>query len=118
MIKGERLKKLRIEKNLTQEDLANMIGVTKPTICLYEKEKRSPSIENIIDFMMIFNVSSDYLIGADYIINDYNNSEVNSTVMTKEEIIFINELKKNKLVYNILFDEPKRGADLINKKIG
>ena len=38
--------------------------------------------------------------------------------MTNEEVRFIEELKKDKLVYNILFEDPKRGVDLIKKKIG
>ena len=38
--------------------------------------------------------------------------------MTNEEIKFIEELKKDKMVYDILFSDPKRGADLIKKKIG
>jgi len=38
--------------------------------------------------------------------------------MTREEIIFIEELKKNKLVYDILLYDPKRGADLVKKEIG
>ena len=38
--------------------------------------------------------------------------------MTKEEIVFIEELKKNKMVYDILLHDPKRGADLVKKEIG
>ena len=35
-----------------------------------------------------------------------------------ERYKFIEELKKDKMVYDILFEDPKRGADLIKKKIG
>ena len=38
--------------------------------------------------------------------------------MTNEEVTFINELRKDKLVYEILFEDPKRGSELIKKKIG
>ena len=38
--------------------------------------------------------------------------------MTKEEVTFINELKKNKMLYDILLQDPKRGIDLLKTKIG
>ena len=38
--------------------------------------------------------------------------------MEQEEVIFINELRKDKLVYEILFEDPKRGSDLVKKRIG
>ena len=69
--------------------------------------------------MQIFGVSADYLLGSDNLIKTLDakgNEEYKS--VTNEEIEFIEEIRKNKLVYNILFDDPKRGADLINKKIG
>jgi len=48
---------------------------------------------------------------------DKNNNLVYAQ-MTREEITFIEELKKNKLVYDILLHDPKRGADLVKKEIG
>ena len=38
--------------------------------------------------------------------------------MTKEEIRFIDELRKNKYLSSILLEDPLRGIELINKKIG
>ncbi len=60
---GERLKTLRKEKNLTQEQLAKIIHVGKVSVCCYEKEVRTPSIDTLIDLANIFNVSLDYLVG-------------------------------------------------------
>ena len=118
MIRGDRLRKLRKEKNLSQKELGDLIGVKKSTICSYEKQTRTPTIENIIDLMQIFNVTSDYLIGADYLIKTFSNQEETITTLTKEEIVFLEELKKNKLVYNIIIADPKRTAELITTKIG
>lgn len=119
MFKGDRLKKLRIEKGLSQQELANMIGASKSLISCYESGKRNPSLENIISFIEIFGVSSDYLLGNDNMIKTVDNNKKDSyTFITNEELVFINELKKNKLVYNILFDDPKRGSELIIKKLG
>ena len=119
MIKGDRLKKLRKDKLLTQEQLGEMIGVKKSTICCYEKGTRTPSIENIIDFIHIFGVDADYLLGTDYIVKTFEDKDKEIiTTMTIEEITFLEELKKNKMVYNILLEEPKRGAELVKTKIG
>lgn len=118
MFKGDRLKKLRTDKSLSQQVLANMIGASKSLISCYESGKRNPSLENIISFMEIFSVSSDYLLGSDNMVKTVENEKETTKFITNEELKFINELKKNKLVYGILFDDPKRGADLIIKKLG
>lgn len=118
--RGDRLKKLRLEKKLTQENLSEMIGLTKPAICFYETGKRNPSIGNIIDFMQIFNVTADYLIGADTVIETFSNDdeEKKHVVMTEDEVKVIEELRKNKMIYDIIFEDPKRGIELIKNRIG
>lgn len=73
MLKCERLKKLRLERGVTQEELALSIGVTKSTICFYEKGLRTPNLENIIDLADYFEVSVDYLLGRDILVRDKNN---------------------------------------------
>ena len=118
--RGDRLRKLRLDKGLTQENLSEMVGLTKPAICFYENGKRNPSIENIIDFMQIFNVTADYLIGAELIIETISNEDDKPErfAITKEEIEVINELRKDKMIYNIIFEDPKRGIELIKNRIG
>lgn len=61
---GERLKKLRKEKKINQEDLAKIIGVQKSTISLYELGKNDPSDKVKIAIAQYFNISLDYLIGV------------------------------------------------------
>ncbi len=114
---GSRLKELRKSKNLTQEELGKILGVTKASICCYEKETRTPNIETIIAMMALYNVTSDYLIGSDNIVTveDINKKR---EVITKEELIFIKELRKNKFLAEILLEDPKRSIELIDKKIG
>lgn len=118
MINGTRLKKLRKKKGLTQEQLGEMLGVGKSAICCYEKEMRNPSLESIMDMVNIFAVSADYLFGIDEIAEVSFEEKKSYVPMTAEEVKFIEELKKDKLVYNILFEDPKRGVELIKKKIG
>jgi len=117
MFKGDRLKRLRIDMNLNQQSLADMIGVSKSLISCYENGKRNPSLENIISFMEIFGVTSDYLLGTDNLIKTVRNNNTVYKPLTNEEVLFIEELRKNSLVYEVLFTEPKRGAELIVKKL-
>ena len=118
MFKGDRLKLLRREKGLSQQTLANMVGASKSLICCYESGKRTPSLENVIAFIQIFGVNADYLLGSDSLVKVVSNDKTSYVPITKEEITFINEIKKSKDVYNTLFEEPKKGADLVIKKLG
>lgn len=115
---GNRLKELRKAKGLTQAELGNILGVTKASICCYEKETRTPPVETIIDMMALYNVSSDYLIGADNIVTIEDNDIKRNEVISNEEFEFIKELRKNKFLAEILLEDPKRSIELIDKKIG
>ena len=118
MFKGERLKMLRKAKGLKQQDLADMLGITKSAISLYENGKRQPSYEHMIDFICIFACDADYLLGTEIRVKNFKNDERQIITMTKEEILFIEELKKDKFVYNILLEDPRRGAELVKTRIG
>ena len=61
---GNRLKTLRLQKGLTQKELALQVGVTKSTISAYEKGERKPAYETLVLLARIFNVSTDYLLGV------------------------------------------------------
>ena len=118
MIKGDRLRKLRIEKGINQQTLADMVGVSKSSISCYEKETRSPKSETIIDFIQIFGVNADYLLGSDKIIKVVEDKERPFRALTKEEVVFLEELKKNEMIYEIILEDPKKCAELIKRKIG
>jgi len=64
---GQRLKILRREKKIRQEDLATAIGVRKSTVSNYETDKDNPSDNIKVKIALFFNVSLDYLLG---IVND------------------------------------------------
>ena len=115
---GKRLKKLRKDKGLTQDELGKILGVTKSSICCYEKGTRNPSIETIVDMMLLYNVSSDYLIGSDSVVTVFNNENIRNEIVTKEEYAFILALRKNRYLAEILLEDPERSVELIGKKIG
>ena len=60
---AERLRMLRTEKGQRQEDIANVIGVTKAAISGYENGWRHPSDAILIKLAAYFQVSTDYLLG-------------------------------------------------------
>lgn len=61
---GERLRRLRTQKKLTQTEFANKIGITRGTYAHYEINKRQPDYETLVKIAEFYNVSTDYLLGA------------------------------------------------------
>lgn len=63
----DRLKELRIEKDLSQKQLAQIIGVSQKAIDFWEKGENEPRASYIFALAVLFGVSSDYLLGlVDY----------------------------------------------------
>ena len=60
---SDRIKSLRIERGITQEQLAAMLKVSRSTIGMYEAGKREPDFETSEAIADIFNVDMDYLTG-------------------------------------------------------
>lgn len=118
MIVGSRLREARKAKGLTQEALGEIIGVGKSAICCYESETRNPTLDSIVELIEVLGVSADYLLGTDNIVKSTVKDDIKYITMTNEEILFIKEIRKDKVVSEILFQDPKRGADLVKKKIG
>ncbi|MCI6958958.1 MAG: helix-turn-helix domain-containing protein [Oscillospiraceae bacterium] len=58
-----RIKSLRVERGITQEQLAAMLKVSRSTIGMYESGRREPDFETSEAIADIFNVDMDYLTG-------------------------------------------------------
>lgn len=61
----EKLKALRIEKEWSQNDLAQRAGLTKLMISKYETGRSAPNLENLGKIARALGVTSDYLIFED-----------------------------------------------------
>ncbi len=59
---GQRLKQLREEKGLSQEEVAKLIGVGRTTYLKYESGENRP-VRKLDELTRLFNVSSDYIMG-------------------------------------------------------
>ena len=65
---GEKLKKLRASKNITQEDLAEKIYVTRTAVSKWESERGYPSIDSLKEIARFFSVTVDELLSSDEIL--------------------------------------------------
>lgn len=81
MTLGEKIQKLRKQKGLSQEALAEKVTVTRQTISKWELNQSTPDLDFIAQLSNVFNVSSDYLI--------------------KDELIEPNELPFKKRTYKL-----------------
>ncbi len=62
---GERLKQLREQKGLIQQDIADLLKVGRATIAGYETKGKQPDYEKLNKLADFFNVSIDYLLGRE-----------------------------------------------------
>lgn len=83
---GEKLYSLRIEKKLTQKQLAARIDLAISAVSSYESGSRYPSFETLIKLARIFHVSTDYLLGLT------EKRSIDVTGLTDEEIELISQL--------------------------
>ena len=59
----ERLRELRVEKNISQLELAKVVNMSKMAISHWESGHSEPSIAQLKELSKFFGVSVDYLIG-------------------------------------------------------
>lgn len=77
---GNRLKTLRIKKKLTQQQLADLLGLTKSVISAYENGLRYPAYDVLIKISRIFKVSTDFLLGVEI------KREIDTSGLTDEQV--------------------------------
>lgn len=59
---ADRIQHLRKQKGLSQEDLADMVGVSRQSVSKWESEQSIPDLEKIIIMSDIFEVTTDYIL--------------------------------------------------------
>ena len=60
---GQALRRLRVRRKLTEEELADRLHITQSAISRFETGVREPSLSMLEDIADYFNVSMDYLFG-------------------------------------------------------
>ena len=72
-----RIKILREELNMTQQELADKLDGAKSTVAMYEKGDRKPSMEVLLKLSEIFDCSIDYILGKSDIRNPEELKNIN-----------------------------------------
>ena len=62
---NKRLKELRKRKGYTQKELATLIGYDQSMVARWEKGESEPTASEIKNIAVLFDVSSDYLLGIE-----------------------------------------------------
>lgn len=94
---SERLKTLRKEAGLTQEEVAKKLGISRPAYTYWEKGEKRPTPDKLTQIASLFGVSTDYLLNSDT--DDVDLSEVellfrstSKGLTDEEQAIFKQEL--------------------------
>ena len=88
-----RLKELRDEKNLTQEDIAQAINTSRPNISRWEKELNEPAASQIVKLADFFGCSTDYLLGRSDDLGVISIANEKSPSLSKDELELIEEYR-------------------------
>lgn len=114
---GNRIKLLREELGLKQEDLAKKLSVSPSSIGMYERNLREPNDELTLKFSNFFDVSVDYLLGKTDI---RNHQEPNDSLGLAEIGFDINnytppskaQKEQIKAMIEIILKENKKKKDI------
>lgn len=96
-----RLKQLRLDKRLRQDQVARLVGVSKGAISAYENDIRQPSFDVLIRLANLYRVSTDYLLGRT------DERLIDISGLTAAEAIIISELVASMTTKNQKLEEYK-----------
>ena len=97
MTLGEKIAKQRKELNYTQEQLADILGVSRQSISKWESDIAYPETEKLIELGKIFDCSMDYLLKEDVMEKDGAQNSILSEI-SKKAIIQENKEKTKKIL--------------------
>lgn len=60
---ADRMKELRKEQKMTQDELADKLGISRSTVGMYEQGRREPDFEMLDMTADVFDVSIGYMVG-------------------------------------------------------
>lgn len=97
----ERIHSLRLNSNMTQKELSELINVSVVSVGGWENATRKPSTEAIISLSQVFNVTTDYLLGV--------------TVEPEKDSFLLSQSEKTLLSnYRILDKHGRKAVDTIS----
>lgn len=84
---GDRLKSLRMNKSLTQTQVAELLNVSSASISAYETNLKNPSYAILVKLARIYHTSTDYLLGL-----EQKNFQLDLSGLTSDEVRAIKTL--------------------------
>lgn len=78
---GQRLRELRKQRGISQNELSKHIGVSKSSVNMYERDEREPGFETLEAIADFFNVNMDYLLGRsslDHIVDNFDPTQLSN----------------------------------------
>lgn len=112
-----RIRILREENNITQEELAKKLDLSKGIISLYENETRKPSLEILVKLSELFNCSMDYILCKSDVRNPekpINDEDVK--IVADSGILGLNDYNRQVAIDIIKGLKAKQDIDEKNKK--
>ncbi len=88
------IKRLRKERDITQEDLANVLGVTYQSVSRWENDLAYPDVELIPKIANYFGVTTDVLFGTDETTVEYKKQEFLKIIKEQENIYSNDDFKR------------------------
>ncbi len=82
---ANQMKKLRNQKGLTQQELADILHVSKGTVGMWETGRREPNTEILSELADFYGVTVDYLLGREQL-SPAQEAAVQETIRTLEEL--------------------------------
>ena len=113
-IMSNKLKELRKNSALTQQDIAEVIGVDRSSYSYYENGKASPSFQVLIKIAKVFNVTLDYIVFGDdskTVQPTAALSDNYSSYSKVDSFVNLSDSEKNLIMYSRLLDADSQ-ADL------
>jgi transcriptional regulator with XRE-family HTH domain len=114
---GENLKNVRKQRDITQEELAETLGVSRQAISKWESDNGYPETEKLLLLSKILNISLDYLMNDASEMQEKEKSEEKNIVIApsgkiaimthdKQNVIVCHSVKSSKIIFPHK-DEPE-----------
>ncbi len=114
MVSGQRLREARKRANLTQQELASIIGVKAAEISQYESNKRTPRWPVFNKLLDTLKISADEVLGREITVHDDEDYEIK---LAKEDLQILSNIKANPKLYKTLLANPERTVQVISNNL-
>lgn len=107
---SKRLKELRMKNSLTLKKMGQDLKLSSSILCYYEKGDKMPSNKTLIKIAKYFKVSSDYLLGMDYILETKEETYLKDNTLLKI-------IRRTPKLANFILDDPRTNVKILENFI-